>query len=84
MVVQPNQDVCLSDEALASIISCQVAPALFETYMGHLGLCEKCVNRALEMEERGKFKWVELVKRAAARLIEEESRQKTFSSFHEN
>ena len=84
MVVQPNQEVCLPDEALASIISCQVAPALFETYMGHLELCEKCVNRALKMEERNEFKWVELVKRAAARLMEEESRQNTFSSFHGN
>ncbi len=54
MVVEASGEPCLSDHILARIISCQVPPVLFEVFMGHLGPCEKCVDRAMEKEARGR------------------------------
>ena len=54
MVVEASGEVCLSDHILPRNISCQVPPVLFEGFMGHLGLCEKCVDRAMEIEVRGR------------------------------
>ncbi len=78
MVVDPNRSICLSDEVLFSIVACEAPVAQFDVYMGHLKCCEKCVDRALEIEARGEFKWLEMVKVAAANLRAKEMSQGPF------